>query len=200
MSTQQQTQQQTAQASNSHELETLIDKAIKKVSGNKENDICRYLPAKNGGYLHHFTLRKMKTEERTQLSDMIQRYILSVDTPVTVQPKPRAARGSRKRRDQIAFSKHDLERMLAHARAAGDQDMVRKLTPVKDLKTIKRELIASIRHNKIEEGLWLSYVDAVTTDATSSQQAGGSTAQTMSGQTAAQTYGATTAGQQRPIG
>jgi len=145
--------------SNSTELDTLIDHAIKKISGKKENDICRYLPSNAGGYIHHFTMRKMKQEKPEQLIDMVKKFIISPIKPQTVAPKSRAARGSRKRRDQLLFSKEDIDRMLHMARLAGDKEMVRKLTPRKDLRQIKRELIASIRHGHIEHDLWNSYVE-----------------------------------------
>jgi hypothetical protein len=144
------------------ELEQLIQKAIHKVGGRKENDICRYLPIGSGGYMHHFTLRKMKHQNPHHLNELITKYIVNTDRPQTVPPKQRAARGSRKRRDQIAFTKQDLERMLHMARMAGDKDMIRKLTPRKDLRTIKRELISSIRHGRVEPELWNSYVEAIT--------------------------------------
>lgn len=143
------------------QLESLITQAIKKVGGRKENDICRFLPIGTGGYIHHFTMRKMKTEDPEQLQQLITKHILGSDKPSSVPPKPRAARGSRKRRDQFLFTKGDIERMLNLARIANDKDMVRKLTPKKDLRTIKRELIASIRHGNIEQDLWQSYVEAV---------------------------------------
>ena len=144
------------------ELEGLLAQAMKKIGARKENDVCRYLPVPTGGYMHHFTMRKMKGEDPKQLANYLKEYILGNDRPSSVAPKPRAARGSRKRRDQISFTKHDLERMLNMARMAGDKDMVRKLTPKKDLRTIKRELIASIRHGRIEPDLWNGYVEAVT--------------------------------------
>lgn len=143
------------------QIENLIQSAIKKINGAKENDICHYLPAEEGGYIHHFTMRKMKGERPEQLASMITKYIINVQSPIAVQPKPRAARGSRKRRDQLALSKQDLERMLHMARMAGDKDMIRKLTPRKDLRTIKRELISSIRHSRIEPDLWTSYVEVM---------------------------------------
>ena len=40
------------------EIESVIAKAIKKVNGRKENDLCRFIPVTSGGYMHHFTLRK----------------------------------------------------------------------------------------------------------------------------------------------
>ncbi len=143
------------------QLETLIQAAVKKLGAKKENDICRYIPSSAGGYIHHFTMRKMKTEQTEQLVHMINKFIINVDKPVSVKPKQRAARGSRKRRDQFLFSKHDIERMLNMARLAGDKEMIRKLTPKKDLRSIKRELIASIRHGKVEQDLWTSYVEAI---------------------------------------
>ena len=108
-------------------------------------------------------MRKMKTEDPKKLASMIKQHILNSDKPTTVPPKPRAARGSRKRRDQFLFTKEDIERMLNMARLAGDKEMIRKLTPRKDLKQIKRELIASIRHNHIDHELWNCYVETVTT-------------------------------------
>ena len=150
----------------SKELENLIDQAVKKINGKKENDICRYLPVDTGGYIHHFTMRKMKHEDPKQLTEMIKEFIISTNKPQTVPPKSRAARGSRKRRDQFLFTKDDIERMLNMARLAGDKEMIRKLTPRKDLRQIKRELIASIRHGHVEHELWNSYVEAITTHST----------------------------------
>jgi hypothetical protein len=142
-------------------LDALINQAAKKIGAKKENDICRYLPIGTGGYIHHFTMRKMKTEAPEQLATLITKFIMQVDKPLSVPPKPRAARGSRKRRDQLLFSKQDIERMLMLARMGNDKEMVRKLTPKKDLKTIKRELIASIRHSNVDQELWQYYVEAV---------------------------------------
>ena len=143
------------------ELESLISKAVKKINGQKENDICRYLPVSTGGYIHHFTMRKMKHEDPVLLSSMISKFILNADKPLTVPPKQRAPRGTRKRRDQLMFSKQDIERMLSMARMANDKEMIRKLTPRRDLKTLKRELISSIRRSEIDLGLWESYVDTI---------------------------------------
>lgn len=149
------------QEKNDAKLEALIHNAVKKIGGKKENDICRYLPVNTGGYIHHFTMRKMKTEAPEQLQTLISKFIINVDKPHTVPPKPRAARGSRKRRDQLLFTKQDIERLLSIARQANDKDLIRKLTPRKDLRTIKRELIASIRHGRVDQDQWQSYVEAV---------------------------------------
>lgn len=150
----------------SKQLEQLIQAAVKKVGGKKENDICHYLPVATGGYIHHFTMRKMKTEDPAQLAELITKYIIATNHPQEVTPKQRAARGSRKRRDLFTFSKQDLERMLNMARLAGDKEMIRKLTPKKDLRTIKRELISSIRHGRIEPELWNMYVETMTSNQT----------------------------------
>lgn len=158
------------------QIESLISAAVKKINGKKENDICRYLPNPAGvGYIHHFTMRKMKTEEPEKLHAMISKHIINADKPHAVSPKPRAARGSRKRRDQLVFSKQDIDRMLHMARMAGDRDMIRKLTPKKDLRTIKRELISSIRHGRVDQDLWHSYAEVVNSQ-TALTQATGTTA------------------------
>lgn len=142
-------------------LNELIDKAIRKVGGDKENDICRYIPSEAGGYIHHFTMKKLKHENPQALFEKIEKFIIQPSNPHKVTPKQRAARGSRKRRDHYYFSKNDLERLLHMARISGDKDMVRKLTPRTDPRAIKRELIASIRQGRVEQELWNSYVESV---------------------------------------
>jgi hypothetical protein len=146
---------------NFREVEDIIAKAIKKVGGRKENDLCKYLPMNSGGYMHHFTLRKMKNKQPGELGSLIEKFIINSDRPSSVPPKQRAARGSRKKRDQVSFTRNQLERMLNIARLAGDKEMISILSPKKSLSTAKRELIVSIRHGKIEQELWNSYVECV---------------------------------------
>ena len=143
------------------EIESVIAKAIKKVGASKENELCKYLPMTSGGYMHHFTLKKMKKKQPDELSTLIQRYIINVEAPRAVAPKQRAARGSRKRRDQVTFSRLQMERMLNIARLAGDKEIIAVLSPKKSLATYKRELIQSIRHEKIDQELWNGYVESL---------------------------------------
>ncbi len=146
---------------NLREVEDVIARAIKKVNVRKENDLCKYLPMTTGGYMHHFTLRKMKSKQPQELSSIIEKFIINSDRPSAVAPKQRAPRGSRKRRDQYTFTRGQLERMLNIARQAGDKEMISMLSPKKSLATCKRELIASIRHGKIEQELWTSYGECI---------------------------------------
>lgn len=149
------------QAKTLREVENVIEKAIKKVGGNKENDLCKFLPMESGGYMHHFTLRKMRKKNPQELSQLIEKYILKPEKPSIVRPKQRAARGSRKRRDQITFTKLQLERLLNIARLAGDKEMIAVLSPKKSLATYKRELIQTIRNGIVDQELWNGYVEAV---------------------------------------
>ncbi len=143
------------------ELERLIKTAMDKLGVNKESALCRYIPSPTGGYVHHFTLRKMKTVNPEQLACWIEDHILKADKPRNVAPKQRAARGSRKPRHQMLFSKNDIERLLKLAILSNDKEIIRKLSPQKDLKSIKRELLASIRHNRVEQDLWTTYSELV---------------------------------------
>ncbi len=143
------------------EVEDMISKAIKKLGVKKENELCKYLPMKSGGYMHHFTLRKMKYKQPHELAGIIERFVIHADRPVVIAPKQRAARGSRKRKDHMNFTRIQLERMLSIARLAGDKEIITILSPKKSLATCKRELIQAIRHNKAEAELWNSYVEAV---------------------------------------
>lgn len=142
-------------------IEDVIAKAVKKIGGRKENELCKYLPMKTGGYMHHFTLRKMKSKQPQELSSIIERFVINSEKPTSVAPKQRAARGSRKRRDHLNFTRNQLERMLNIARLAGDKEIITILSPKKSLATCKRELIQAIRHNKMEQELWTSYTEAV---------------------------------------
>ncbi|MCB1082606.1 MAG: hypothetical protein KDK63_05630 [Chlamydiia bacterium] len=143
------------------ELEGVIAKAIKKVRGRKENDLCKYIPINTGGYIHHFTLRKMKYKNPGELTSMIEKFIMKADRPLVVPPKQRAARGSRKKKDQLAFSKLQLERLLNMAILSGDKEMISLLSPKKSLAHCKRELIQSVRHGIVDHELWNAYVESV---------------------------------------
>jgi len=143
------------------EIEEVISKAIKKVNGRKENDLCKYIPGDSGGYMHHFTLKKMKNRQPIELGSLLEKFIINTEKPSSLPPKQRAARGSRKKRDQYTFSRTQLEKMLQLARQSGDKEMVTMLAPKKSLATSKRELIASIRHGRAEQDLWNFYVEAL---------------------------------------
>lgn len=144
-----------------HKVETTIITAMKKVNAKKENDICRYLPGPKGGYIHHFSMRKMKYEDPEQLLQMLNKHILHPSNPSKLPPKARAPRGSRKRKDHIPLTKQDIDLLLSLARQSGQKEIVRKLTPRKDVRTIKRELIASIKHGHVKEELWQCYVESI---------------------------------------
>lgn len=143
------------------ELETVIGQAIKKVSGSKENDLCKYIPVDSGGYMHHFTLKKMKTKDPSELGTLIEKFILKPKAPSAVAPKQRAARGSKKRPDHLQFSRPQIERLINIARLAGDTEMVALLSPKKSLTTAKRELTQAIKNNEIDQSYWNNYVEAV---------------------------------------
>lgn len=145
------------------EIEVLIAKAIKKLGAKKENELCKYLPMTSGGYMHHFTFKKKKSKEPDELANLIEQYIIKSDDPTVVQPKQRAARGSRKRKDLITFTRSQMERMLNIARLAGDKEIIGVLSPKKSLASCKKDLIQSIRQGKVEHELWNSYVEAVHT-------------------------------------
>jgi hypothetical protein len=153
--------QKEEQSTKNMNVEDVITKAIRKLGAKKENELCKYLPMKSGGYMHHFTLRKMKTKQPQDLASLIDRYIVNSDKPTSVAPKQRAARGSRKRRDHMNFTRNQLERMLNIARLAGDKEIISILSPRKSLATCKRELIQAIRQNRLEQDLWNGYVEAI---------------------------------------
>ncbi len=145
------------------ELEKLLEKAIKKVAGNKENDLCKYIPGPSGGYMHHFTMRKIKNSDPNQLFKLIDDNIIKVEVPRALHPKPRAPRGSRKRRDFVSFTRTDIEKVIDLARRTGDSDVLARFSPKRSLPALKRELIRSIRNNQICSELWTNYVESIST-------------------------------------
>lgn len=148
---------------NFKDLEKVIAKAIKKVGAKKENDLCKYIPSPSGGYMHHFTLKKLKKKNPNELVSAIEEHIIESENPEIIAPKPRAPRGSRKRMDQLTFSKMQLERMRNIARLAGDTEIMSILSPKRSLAACKRELIQSIKKEEVDEDLWIEYKDSVNT-------------------------------------
>jgi hypothetical protein len=148
-----------------HETEDLIKKALKKIGGNKEKDICKYLPAETEGYMHHFTLRKIKKTNPNELRSLIQEFILESPTPRIIDPKPRARRNK-----SLSLNQSDLKLILKLAQKTGDKHLLSKLGAKLSLPRIKRELIKSIKEDRVEEELWYSYIQALESSAIESAE------------------------------
>jgi len=142
-------------------LTEMLSRAMHKIGSRGENELCKYLPGEGGGYLHHFTLRKMKTRNPSILRELLSKYILGPDKPVRLPHKRRAPRGSRRRAEGVALTRTDLERVMELVRRSGDQELMAKLNPQKNLSTIKRDLIRSIREGDVQADLWNLYAQTV---------------------------------------
>ena len=143
-----------------HATEELIKNALRKIGGNKEKDICKYLPADTEGYMHHFTLRKIKKTNPEELRTLIQEFIMNPPAPRAIDPKPRARRNK-----SLSLNQADLKLILKLAQKTGDKHLLSKLGAKLSLPRIKRELIKSIKEDRVEEELWYSYVQAVESSA-----------------------------------
>ncbi|MCB1180850.1 MAG: hypothetical protein KDK55_02340 [Chlamydiia bacterium] len=152
------------------ELQQAIERAMKKVQGRKENDLCKFLPGPTGGYMHHFTLKKLKKTNPAELKSLLMEFIVESPKPRALEPKPRAPRGSRKRRDIISFTRIDLDKVLDLARRFGDKDLIAKFSPKRPLANLKRDLIRSIRDNQVNVDLWNAYAEAVDVNQNSQAQ------------------------------
>jgi hypothetical protein len=148
-----------------YQTEELIQKALKKIGGEKEKDICKYLPAETEGYMHHFTLRKIKKTNPQELFALIQEFILEPPTPRPIDPKPRARRNK-----SLSLNQADLKLILKLAQKTGDKHLLSKLGAKLSLPRIKRELIKSIKEDRVEEELWYSFVQAVESSAAETAQ------------------------------
>ncbi len=139
-----------------YHAEELIQKALKKIGGSKEKDICKYLPADTEGYMHHFTLRKIKKTNPKELYALIQEFILEPPAPRAIDPKPRARRNK-----SLSLNQSDLKLILKLAQKTGDKHLLSKLGAKLSLPRIKRELIRSIKEDRVEEELWYSFIQAI---------------------------------------
>ena len=145
------------------DIEKTIGEAIKKIRGQKEVDVCKYLPAASGnGYVHHFTLKKMKKNEPAALQGLLREFILNKAEPTSLTPKQRAPRGSRKaaRGGTTIFNRQDLSALIDLARKAGYQDLVTKLSPKRSLSSLRGDLIRMIKEERVDQELWNLYVEA----------------------------------------
>lgn len=141
-------------------LENFLSQAMKKINANQEKELCRYLPdLSRGGHMHHFTMRKMKTENTNGFIKLLNEYILNPESPQILPPKKRAPRKAKER--LMNFTESDFKKMLEIAKLAGDEEMVSKLTPKKSLKQAQRELIYSIQSERIDVELWNLYIDSL---------------------------------------
>ena len=112
--------------------------------------------------MHHFTLRKLKHADPAQLFSLLQTFIIESEMPRVLNPKQRAPRGSRKRRDFISFTRTDIEKVLELAKQVGDKDLMARFSPKRSLPSLKRELIRSVRENRVSQDLWNAYSAAMT--------------------------------------
>lgn len=140
------------------EIEQLIEKALVKVGGKHEKDICRYLPGEQGGYIHHFTMKKLRKSDPKAFKKMLEECILEAKNPRPLDPKPRIRRNR-----PLSLNQSDLKLVLKLARETGDRFLLAKLENKLSLSQLKRELINSIKGNRLEEELWSAYVQAMET-------------------------------------
>lgn len=146
------------------ELDGLLQRALKKIGVRDENNLCHYLPGPKGGYIHHFTLRKLRQQSPGVVAEMLKKHIIDSSSPKQLAPKPRAPRGSRKRKDSIQLNQAAIEKLLSLARIAGDREAIAMLTPRLSVGSCRRKLIASIRAGEVDHDLWNTYAAIAVTE------------------------------------
>lgn len=142
-------------------LADAISHALQKINSNQEKDICRFIPGPRGGYIHHFTFKKLKEKEPEQCLSLINKYILESAKPRELDPTPRAPRGLNRNNGQIKLPNEMVSKIIHIARESGDDSLLAKLLAARPLNQVKRDLIRSIRENKANQELWEAYKDAV---------------------------------------
>lgn len=107
-------------------LENLIQEAISKVNGKNETNICRFIPSRlsSGGYMHHFTLKKMKREHPEELYDLIQAYIIQIDQPQEISAKPPERPCTYIKKQLFTVTEAEMDRIIDLATRAQDLELL----------------------------------------------------------------------------
>lgn len=137
------------------ETNTLITEALKKIQGKSEKDLCKFLPAETEGYMHHFTLKKLKNKNPEAFRSLIQEFIMAPSTPQPIDPKPRLRKNK-----ALSINSLDLRLILKLAHTTGDKYLLSKIGSKLSYTTLKRELINSIKENRVDGELWQSFAHA----------------------------------------
>lgn len=136
--------------------EAIIIKALKKIGGMSEKELCRYLPGDTGGYMHHFTMKKLRKNKPSEFCSLIEEFILNAPAPRQIDPKPRERRSK-----ALSLNQADLKKVLELAQKTEDTYLLSKLGSKLSLPGIKKELIRSIKMNRVDEQLWNFYIQAL---------------------------------------
>lgn len=135
--------------------DTLISEALKKIQGKSEKDLCKFIPSETEGYMHHFTLKKLKNNQPETFRSLIETFIMSPSSPQPIDPKRR-----QRKNKSLSINSLDLRLILKLAHKTGDKYLLNKIGSKLSYTTLKRELISSIKENRVDGELWQSYTHA----------------------------------------
>lgn len=113
-------------------LEYLIQKAILKVNGKNEASLCRFIPFKSGGYIHYFTLRKMKQQNPEKLYDLIQTHIIQPVNPQEIAVKSLELSPTYREKRLFTITETEMDRIITLAKQALDFELLKILQIKKD--------------------------------------------------------------------
>ena len=105
-------------------LENLIQKAITKINGENEKSLCRFIPMQSGGYMHHFTLKKMKQKNPEILSDLIQTHIIQIASPKEIEAKPQNQLPPYRKNRLFTITEIEMDRIVSLARQTQDVELL----------------------------------------------------------------------------
>lgn len=146
------------------ELETSIRLAIKKVSAQKETDLCYYIPHKST-QLHHLAFLKLKKKAPQELLKLIKEHILEKDnvTPVFKKPHPVSTMA---KDVEIKLKRSQVNELLTVLKTAGSliegaDDLISVLSPHQSLTQVRKFMMDMIRDKRVDYKLWETYVQLV---------------------------------------
>jgi len=146
------------------EVEELIAKAMRRVSVQKETDLCHFIPGSNGR-LHHFAFGKLKKKNPEKLGLLVKEHIIETANPRKIEPT-RRSRSNSKKGSGVKLNKVQADQLLtilknSSSEIEGAGDLIAALTPPQSFKQVQKSMLTMIREKKADMNLWETYVRLV---------------------------------------
>lgn len=142
------------------ELDLLLTRAQQKVNAPNVHELSKYLPSKDGFYMHHFSMMKLKKTNPEKLKSLIEKFILQVENPVKLQIKPRNSKKPKKSAP-LNLGLSELQALIELAEHSNNSALAEKLRTNLPFSAIKQEMLRCIREERVDLKLWNSYVGVI---------------------------------------
>ena len=138
------------------EIDSTIAQATKKAKVSSMNELCKYIPDEDGYRMHHFSLKKLKQADPSKLATLLNKNILEPQSLKEIQGRPRTPG---KKKAKLDLGAAEIQALLKLARQSNNTALVEKLQSSLPFSALKKQMLQSIKDEKIDIELWNSYVE-----------------------------------------